>query len=257
VVRLLVPVKGTLLAADYLNYLADVFMVDGTVIVTALERAKPLPAHRVAADGTLAGARGGGAASRVRSDTRGGVSTFAGGTTGAAGAKDDEVSEGSGQGLFDSAGGRGSVLDRTVVFERELLFLYVEHLELRQRLREAFGRIIWSDSRHEAIAEALLSFDVAEEPDATLSRLTARIPDASELLSGARLPEFSGVPPNRMAGMLMFNIKEGQLKRDIRSGNARLRRFGEEEDAARDELFRHIAELQQELTDLRKRYHAE
>jgi hypothetical protein len=57
--------------------------------------------------------------------------------------------------------------------------------------------------------------------------------------------------------MLMFNIKEEQLKRDIRTGNARLRRMPDEESPEKDELFRQIAELQQELSELRRRYRIE
>jgi hypothetical protein len=60
-----------------------------------------------------------------------------------------------------------------------------------------------------------------------------------------------------MADMLRFSIRDAQLRRDIRSGNARLRRLGEANAAKRDELFRHIAELQQELTELRKRSRTE
>jgi DNA primase len=41
-VRLIVPVRGSLLAEDYVNYLADRFLVDGDVVKTALAKAKPL-----------------------------------------------------------------------------------------------------------------------------------------------------------------------------------------------------------------------
>jgi hypothetical protein len=60
-----------------------------------------------------------------------------------------------------------------------------------------------------------------------------------------------------MAGMLMFNIREGQLKRSIRHGNACLRRLASGDSTERDELFKRIADLQRELTDLRKRYRTE
>jgi hypothetical protein len=128
---------------------------------------------------------------------------------------------------------------------------------VRERLHEAFGRIIWSDKRHEEIAAILLGLDQAEGPSALLSRLAARMPDASDVLSGARLTGFSGLTPNQVAGMLMFRVREGQLKRDIRNENARLRLLEGKDDTERDELFRHISELQQELTELRKRYRTE
>jgi DNA primase len=228
VVQLLVPVKGTLLAADYLNYLADVFAVDSPVVVAALARAKPVSGYRAPDDQSTGGEmRAGGASPKA------------------------------GESVLPVS--REPAIDRAVAFERELLFLYVEEPEVRDRLREAFGRITWSDERHKPIAAALLDFEITEAPDALLSRLTARVPDAADVLSGARLPEFMGVSPNRMAGMLMFNIKDGQLRRTIRSENARLRRLGEGEETRveRDELFKQIAELQQELNELRKRYRVE
>jgi DNA primase len=226
VVRLLVPAKGTLLAADYLNYLADVFATNYQVVAAALEKAKPLPAYRAAdADEQTASAA-------------------------------DSAGQAFEQANLTSSS-RDSLTGRIIAFERELLFLYIEQPEIRERVGEAFRRITWGDNRHEAVATALLDFAVDEDPDVLLSRLIAHMPDASGILSGVRLPEFVGVPPNRMAGMLMFSIKEGQLKQEIRDENARLRRLEEGKDTERDELFRHIAELQQELNGIRKKYRVE
>jgi DNA primase len=226
VVRLLAPVKGTLLAADYLNYLADVFATDYQVVAAALEKAKPPPAYRAAdADEQAASA----------ADSA------------------DRTSESEGP----SPAPRDSLTTRIIAFERELLFLYIEQPELRARVGDAFRRVAWSDKRHEAVAVALLNFAADEGPDVLLSRLIAHMPSASGILSGARLPEFMGVPPKRMADMLIFNIEEGRLKQEIRDENARLRRLGEGSDAERDELFRHIAELQQELNGKRKQYRVE
>jgi DNA primase len=221
VMPILVPLKGTLLAADYLNYLADVFAVEYSVVLAALERAKPLAPYRSGSDETKSEA---------------------------------------GQSSPKTAH-HEPPLERAIVLERELLFLYIEEPTVRERLCEAFGRILWSDERHKTVAETLLGFSANEEPDALLSLLIARLPEAAALLSGTRLMEFTGLAPNRMAGMLMFGIKESQLKRTIRAENARLRQLADTEDAAvaaeRDTLFQHITELQRELADLRKRYRSE
>jgi DNA primase len=240
VVRLLVPVKGSLLAADYLNYLADVFATDYQLVASALERAKPLPTHRASdADGQAAG------------QATGQVAGPAATSSAAAGGRASGAKASSSSASFEAFVGR------LAAFERELLFLYIEHPEVRARIREAFGRIVWSDERHGAIASALLDFEADEEPDALLSRLIAHMPQAADLLAGVRLPEFAGTPPNRMAGMLMFSIREGQLKQAIRDKNARLRRLGEGEAEERDELFFQVAKLQQELSELRKKYRTE
>jgi DNA primase len=216
VVQLLVPLKGSLLAADYLNYLADVFAVDYQTLATALGKAKPLPSLR---------------------------STF-----------DEPATQ---QSLQTARPASDPAAEKIASFERELLFLYIEQSEVRERLREAFTRIPWGSAEHKAAAEALVGFEANAQPGELLSRLTAHLPSAAGVLSGARLQEFSEVPPNRLAGMLMFNIKEEQLKRDIRTENARLRLLSEEEAQERDTLFESIAKLQQELSELRRKYHIE
>ncbi|MCL1846534.1 MAG: DNA primase [Coriobacteriia bacterium] len=218
VVRLLVPVRGSLLAADYSNYLVDVFGVEEDAIETALKNAKPLVVSSALSS-----------VEKTETEPQ--------------------------KALFTPA---EKIKDRTTALECELLFLFIEQPEVRERLVEAFGRISWSLSEHEAIAKILVALDTGDEPEVMLSRLTARMPDASSVLSGTRLAGFSGEPPTRLAGMLMFSIREGQLKQTIHNENTRLRRLDREQQSEQwDDLFRHIAELQQELSDLRRKYQTE
>ena len=216
VVRLLVPVKGSLLAADYSNYLADIFAVDFQVVASALEKAKPLsPSQLPGATSSLA----------------------------------EALSQKTLQSALEKPA------DRTAALEVELLFLFIEEPEVRERLSEAFERITWSSTLHEAIARALLTLDTEDEAEVMLSKLTARMPEASSVLSGTRLSGFSDVPPNRLAGMLMFNIREAQLKQAINDEKARLHRLDKERQQEQwDELFKQVAKLQQELNELRRKY---
>lgn len=215
VVGLLIPVKGTLLATDYLNYLRDVLLVDDIqTLVIALDKAKPLPAPRATTDDSA-----------------------------------------SGQWKQSSCTPADPATERIISFERELLFLYIEQPEVRERLREAFGRLPWISDEHAAIAQALHALEVTVQSDELISRLIAHMPTAATVLSSARLQDFSDVPPNRLAGMLMFSIKEEQLKRAIRAENARLRLTQEGDSSVRDELFKRISQLQQELSDLRRKTH--
>jgi len=270
VVRLLVPVKSSLLAADYCNYLADIFAVDFRVVSAALEKAKPLMVLRtVGGAGTAGAGTAGGAGAAAGTAGTGTAGAAAGaGTAGTAGAGTAGAgTAGTGTTGTGTAGaGAQKTLesairhsdDQTAALECELLFLFVEHLEVRARLTEAFSRIIWSVSEHEAIAKVLVTLDEEDEPEVMLSKLVARKPEASSVLSGIRLAGVRGIPPNRLAGMLMFNIREGQLKKAIRNENARLRRLDKEQQPELwDELFKHVAELQLELSDLRRKYRSE
>ena len=169
--------------------------------------------------------------------------------------------------------------ERVAAFERELLYLFIEQPTVRLRLAEAFGRIQWSNPQHKTVANLLLTLykeDVDGDRDSMLSRLAARLPDAASLLSGVRLPEFADIEPQRLAGMLMFNIREYQLEQSIRRESARLRRLsssraaqpgggdvsqatsgGSDTAEQADSLFEHIAQLQKELNDLRRKYQEE
>jgi DNA primase len=254
VVSLLVPVKGTLIAADYLNYLADVFGTEYQVVASALGRARPLPVPRTTAGTGIGGAAGAGDAGASVGAAPAGVGAGADAGVGADAAAQAAQAAGMGGG-GGTAAAPAEMPDRAVALERELLLLYIEQPEVRERLREAFGRIVWSDARHGSIAEALLGSSPEDSPDALFSLLAVRIPDVADVLSGARLSEFTGASPSRTAGMLMFNIREGQLKRSILAENARLRQLADGPE--RDALFQHIAEMQRDLTELRKRYRVE
>jgi DNA primase len=235
VISLLVPVKGSLLATDYINYLADMFKVDYELIATALETAKPPAASRVPGNAGQAG------------------QAFEGAATQAA----------------QYSSGIKKENNKSIAMEIELLFLFIEHPGVRRRLAEAFGRITWSTPEHESVAKTLMTLDEKDDPDDMLAGLIVKMPDASSLLSHARLSAYNGVSPNRLAGILMFNIREDQLKRAIKSETITLRRLESEltgqsgatgrqgsssDDGQKDEIFKHIAELQQELNELRRKY---
>ncbi|MDR3316045.1 MAG: toprim domain-containing protein, partial [Coriobacteriales bacterium] len=248
VVPLLVPIKGTLLAADYLNYLADRFLTDYQTVSAVLDKAKPLPAQRSFERSS------GGYGESGEAGGAGGASQPAGMRVGGASAGDSGSSVGSTAAQKTPEAARGGSKPFALAYELELLLLYIEHEVTRTRLREAFSLIPWGDDLYQRIADALLTLDVALEPDELLSRLVARCPEASSVLSGSRLPEFREVEPNRLAGMLMFSIKEEQLNSAVRAENAKLHRLAPEDKTAQEAIFKHIADLQQELIDLRKKY---
>ena len=264
VVRVLVPVRNSLLANDYLNYLWDLFSayspMEQKSVIQALNAAKPLVALS-RSDLSATSGSGAGAGAGTRQPTLQSAVTV----------PPDAMAE------------------RIAAFERELLYLFIEQPAVRTRLAEAFGRIQWSDRQDEAVANMLLTLykeDVEGDRETMLSRLAARLPDAASLLSGVRLPEFADIEPQRLAGMLMFNIREYQLEQSIRRESAQLRRLsssrsaqldgGDASQAASgggdagqatsgssdtveqaDSLFEHIAQLQKELNDLRRKYQEE
>ncbi|HBT95231.1 MAG TPA: DNA primase, partial [Coriobacteriia bacterium] len=150
VITLLVPVKGSLLAMDYINYLSDVLHIDYALVASALEHAKA-PAVPRAADGAARENR----------------------------LQDEGASE---QPRTIDTSGAG---DKLLAMESELLFIFIEHPGVRERLVEAFGRITWSTPGLESIARALAESDRQDGPDDLMAKLLAKMPDVSSLLSNA------------------------------------------------------------------------
>ncbi len=228
-VTLLAPLKGTLLASDYVNYLADLFGKNYEEVAMMLERAKPQPVQRAVSSASTS------------QDTNGAAT---------------------------QATSRPVKQSKAKAMEIELLLLFIEHPEVRERVASAFKRIKWSSAEHESIAKMLLGFNSGDVSSDMLAKLTAQNPDISSILSGARLASYDGVPPNRLAGKLMFDIREDQLKTEISDATIQLRRVRSENvgktaqtsDQAADkidDLFRRISELQQELAELRRKYNSD
>jgi DNA primase len=215
VVRLLVPVKGTLLAADYLSYLADVFMTDSEAIQTALNRARPLAELRTSETFDAAASTGAPAA-QIHSN------------------------------------GKQDASDTMRSYERELLSLYIREPTVRTQLRAFFTHVEWLDDTSARLASILLEADATHASAQLLSLVAAREPQAASLLAAARLSPSREMSAERLAESLMASLREGQLQRQIRAANARLRRMPAD-SADYDALYEQTAALQREVSELKKR----
>lgn len=210
VVQLLVPVKGSLLATDYLNYLADMFLTDYATVSAALDRARPLAPVQDEGD--------------VNASNPKPVAPVAASAQG----------------------------DRLVELERELLILFIEEPATRPLLDKALGRIDWGLPLHRHMAEVLLAKDHGLPAAQLAGEVTTEVPEAAQVL-GASRSRASGDEALRLARILMYTLREEQLTRRIRQGNARLRTLGTQAGEEYDALFREVADLQKELTGLRRR----
>ncbi|MDR1422048.1 MAG: DNA primase [Coriobacteriales bacterium] len=255
VVRLLVPVKGTLQAADYVSYLADVFLVDKTEVSKVLDRAKPLLTQQGGARAKQGGTQNQ-QNQRVRSTQQGDAQNQQNQQTQQSHAQQQGARISPTEHLDEQRQtSPTNNLASAIIYERELLLLYIEKPEVRERLREAFGRIEWLDEINSQISEVLLHAGAGESSSDLLSLITVRVPEASSALSATRLFEFGEMSPQRLAGMLMYSLREGQLTQQIRAGKASLRLMDTDKPGY-DELYQQIVALQQELSELKKRTQA-
>jgi DNA primase len=218
--RILLPLKGTALVTNHLSYLADRLNYSEIAENEMRQRFEKLVAPRFTA-------------STSQSDAP--VNT---------------------QQPKTDINTRQAASERIISLERELLFLFIEHPELRSQLTTAFEKMIWIEQAHKSIASELIALDLAEAslaPQECLSLLTARLPEQAVTLSAAHLKEYSSIEPVKLADLLLFNIREAKLQAAINKINGE-RRLLNSDDPKNHELFRELAPLQQELAELRKKF---
>jgi DNA primase len=242
--KLLLPIRGSMLASDYLNYLADAL---GVNYETAAESFKRLRAPRLqperSALATRTQASGAGtsdAASR----------TDAAGTTGAAGAT----------GAAQAAAATATTAareaeDPVAALERELLAHFIQYPELRDKLRGPLERVQWSSDLHQSVAQLLLSAAAGETSAQLSARLLDNYPQAAAILVASE-DSADADAAYRQVLISSYSLRIKQLEREVRSKRLELERrsrgFAAQGAATDDELFREIKQRQDELVELRK-----
>jgi DNA primase len=231
---LLHPLKGTALASDYLSYLSDRFNMSEVSEAEMRGRFEKMTLTQRVAPAQASDAPA----------TEEAIFALVG--------ADNPAVNKQGQ----PAGRRAEWLLRLNSLERELLYLFIEQVDLRGQLSPAFRRLNWSIEEHEQLANELLR--IAEEgpglaAGACLSELYKRLPQAAASLSQARIKEFGSMPPVRVADQLLFNIREIKLQSALERINGERRGLAAD-DPRQDELFKQLAALQQELAELRKKF---
>ncbi len=256
---LLAPIKGTLMADDYANYVADALLTSYDVVSNAFGKARPAP-HPHADDGrqdaSVTRKLPDGFANRGVGDVtpgpkEAGVPSDVGAVA-AADATSRFVA------AKDSVGDAGTTLPTPSVdseaqqTERELLSLVATRPSSLQRLDDAFARTPWTSEEVSARARAMLAEPEGVTPAALVADLEAAIPgSASYLSAGAIDPEqLGGV--NATIATFLRRLREIDLEKRIRYANSTLKRAALTGGEAYDELFKSVAELQRELSELRR-----
>ena len=227
VLQILLPLKNTAMASDYLSYVSDRFNLNEMAEAELRQRFEKMTPPR----------RSSGNANNNATAT----------TNQATASRQDDSYLATGRQLAEA---------RIINFERELIFLFIEQPELRDQLTLAFENTNWVLAAHSQLAVCLVEL-YRSEPALTssecLSQLTARYPEAAATLAAARAREFTGIEPARLADQLLFNIRETKLTATIDSLNGEMRLLPDD-DPRNQELFRQMVPLQQEIAELRKKF---
>ncbi len=272
--RVLAPLKKSVLMPEYAARLADLLSMDAEDVKRAIREA-PLPKDQDASApgrrSASAGRPSGGAAraSAPSASSGRGFSTWDDGA--------DEVpadaygyvpDEAYADGYYDAppapspapAGlaapdARGVSEDerRQLVSERELLCALAARPDEVKALGGRLADIQWADSRHEAMAWAMLSTPDGATPAEVVAAATAVEPSAPQVLSGGRVMGEEGMGDAEKLELIVDTLEFFSCRRRIRQIRGRLRQGSGIPDEQARELFAEATSLQARANELRNR----
>ena len=221
------PLKGTPLAAGYIEYVAGRLGADETTVAGMLAQVRWTPPREDDPDEQPA-PLGGSAASQQSLELR--EPAF------------EVVADPSVPLLPEDA--------RMIGVERRVLNAMAEAGDVARGFADRFAGIEWADPRHEAIAWAILATPDGSTPLDAIAAAESVCPDAAAILADGMDRVDAGVPTAATFEILLDDLEMRTIKRRIDRGRAELRAGGAGDPAAYDELFRSLSALQMRLREL-------
>lgn len=141
-----------------------------------------------------------------------------------------------------------------VTAERELLALMATAPDALRPHGERMATFTWADSRHEAMAWAMLATPVGTSPARVVAAAEGVVPDAPYILAGGRIAVLEGMDLDQKVDFLLDTVELASCKREVQQIRGRLRSAGSAPmgDETR-ELFRRATDLQKRIGELTKR----
>lgn len=136
--------------------------------------------------------------------------------------------------------------------ERELLCALAAAPDVVKAKGERMASILWVDSRHEAMAWAMLSTPAGAAPAEVVAAARAVEPAADQILSSGRVMGEEGMADSAKLDLLLDTAELYSCRRRIRQIRSELRAAGQGPDAAErtEGLFAEAASLQKRATEL-------
>ncbi|ACV21982.1 DNA primase [Slackia heliotrinireducens] len=214
VIELLAPIRQSLMAQEYVNYLADRLQVDSRVIQDKLANARVPRPMGEAADGPA----------------------------------QQPAAPANAQPAFELS----SKERERLRIEQEFLALAATHPQIGIQFAAQIARTMWRSRNHGAIAEGLLTM-LAEYPQATaaelITALDAACPGSRSVLTSASSYDVSD--PVRLATFLSEELAIRDMEQNILSMNAEIKDSSLTDDE-RNILYASVVALQKELAALRR-----
>lgn len=135
--------------------------------------------------------------------------------------------------------------------EQELLCAMAAEPDAVRRFADRLAEVSWADSRHEAMAWAMLSTPAGSAPADVVAAATAACASAPQVLSAGRVMGEEGMADEQKLELIVNTLDWLSCQRQVRSIRGRLRSVS---DAAGDEaqnLYSEAARLQKKANELR------
>ena len=142
--------------------------------------------------------------------------------------------------------------ERLQVFsERELLCALAARPDEVRPYADRIASFSWTDSRHEAMAWAMLSAPEGSSPAEVVAAAAGVVPEAPSILSGGRALEGREMPDERKLSVIMDTVELGSCRRRIRQIRVRLRSLSKgAPDGESEGLFEEATSLQLRVNEL-------
>jgi DNA primase len=230
VIELLAPIKHSLLAQEYVGYIADRLQVDKDVVSSALERAKVPAAYQPNTQpGTPPSRQEGPGRSDDTSDRRPGQAP-------------------------PQMHRRLSAKERNRLrTEREFLSLCARNPQVALAYAETLAQTRWHSSKHEKVCDALtgvLEQHPGASPAEIVRSLDEAVPGAASMITSAS--QYQDVETDRLATFLSEELRIGDMEQQVAELESLVKDPSSMDATDYEMTYQSAVAMQRELTELRR-----
>lgn len=141
-----------------------------------------------------------------------------------------------------------------VAAERELLSLMAADPDALRPYADRIADLSWTDSRHEAMAWAMLATPAGTAPSEVVRAASEVVPEAPRILSSGQIAATQGTTPEEKAAFVLDTVELYSTRRRIRAIRSRLRSVDTNASSQEaQDLFAQATELQRHANELSRR----
>ncbi len=145
---------------------------------------------------------------------------------------------------------------RQIDAERELLALMADYPKEARPYAQRIATFAWADSRHEAMAWAMLATPEEATPAEVVAAATSVYPGAAQILGGGSIASTEGMSAAQKMSFLVDTAELYSTKRKVREIRTKLRNVPDPLADSTKELFIQATELQKRVHELSARLSA-